>query len=65
MSREAQTRRAKRGGGRFHRAAGEVIRKADDGRNETEEIALGSKSEYAAASGAVVSALMKMLSKAA
>lgn len=50
---------------RFHQAAGEVIRKADAGQNVTEEIALGTKSEYAAASSAVVLALMRMMRKPA
>jgi methyl-accepting chemotaxis protein len=48
---------------RFHKAAGDVIRKADAGLNVEEEIALGGKSEFAAASSAVVMALMKLKSK--
>ena len=50
---------------RFHKAAGEIISKADQGLKMAEEVALGSKSEYGAASNAVVSALMKMKTKAA
>ena len=48
---------------RFHKAAGDVIRKAQSGQRMTDEIALGSKSEYAAASNAVVGALMKLKQK--
>ena len=44
---------------RFHAAAGNIIRKADSGQRVTDEVALGSKSEYAAASDAVVRTLMK------
>jgi hypothetical protein len=44
----------------FHKAAGEVIRKADAGQRVAEEVALGASSEYATASKAVVSSLMKM-----
>ncbi len=48
---------------RFHKAAGEVIRKAQSGVNMTEEVALGAKSEYAAASNAVVGSLLSMKKK--
>jgi hypothetical protein len=48
---------------RFHRAAGDVVRRADAGERVTEEVALGAKSEYASASGAVVSALMAISKK--
>lgn len=51
--------------GRFHAAAAEVIRKADAGQRVTEEVALGARSEYAAASNAVVTSLMKMKMKIA
>jgi methyl-accepting chemotaxis protein len=44
----------------FHAAAADVVRKADAGRHASEEVALGSKSAYAAASNAVVTALMHM-----
>jgi hypothetical protein len=52
---------------RFHKAAGEVIKKADSGKDVSEEVALGGKSEFAQASTAVVSAIMamKLKSKAA
>jgi len=45
---------------RFHRAAGEIIRKADAGQIKSEDLALGTKSDYAAASSAVVTSLMKI-----
>jgi hypothetical protein len=45
---------------RFHRAVGEVIRHADSGRSITEEIALGSKSEFGQASSGVVRAIMNL-----
>lgn len=48
---------------RFHKAAGDVVNKANAGQKVTEEIALGSKSEFAAASGDVVKALMAMKTK--
>ena len=44
----------------FHRAAAEVVKRADAGQTVTEEIALGSKSAYAACSSKVVSALVRM-----
>jgi len=44
----------------FHKAAGDVIKKADAGQSMTEEVALGARSEYATASSAVVSSLMAM-----
>lgn len=43
---------------RFHRAASEVVDKADQGKFLREEIALGSQSEFSLASNAVVSAIM-------
>jgi hypothetical protein len=45
---------------RFHQAAAEVIRKADSGQHMEKEVALGAKSDYAVASNAVVTSLMKM-----
>jgi hypothetical protein len=45
---------------RFHAAAADVVRKANAGQHMSEEIALGAKSDYAAASNAVVTALMQM-----
>ena len=50
---------------RFHKAAADVVRHADSGQNVTEEIALGSKSEFSSASSAVVSAIMAIKTKAA
>jgi methyl-accepting chemotaxis protein len=50
--------------GRFHKAAADVIRKADAGQQVTEEIALGAHSDYASASTACVQALMAMRTKA-
>ena len=50
---------------RFHQAAAEIIRRADAGEKMEGEVALGSKSEYARISSAVVSSLMKMKMKAA
>src|ERR1019366_8215768 len=37
----------------FHKAAGEVVRKADAGQNVAEEIVLGANSEFASTSTAV------------
>jgi len=45
---------------RFHRSAGDILRRADSGERMGEEVALGGHSEYAQASSAVVAALMKM-----
>jgi methyl-accepting chemotaxis protein len=47
----------------FHRAASNIIKKADSGANVTQEIALGSSSEFATASSAVVQAIMSMKGK--
>jgi methyl-accepting chemotaxis protein len=44
---------------RFHRAAGDVIRRADSGQQVSEDLALGGRSEFAQASGAVVASLMQ------
>lgn len=49
---------------RFHKAAAEVVKKADSGVDTSEETALGSKSEFALASGAVVAAIMAIRRKA-
>lgn len=48
----------------FHKCAAEVVRKADSGQSVSEEVALGSKSEFATASSAVVGAIMSMRRKA-
>lgn len=45
---------------RFHKAAADIVKKADSGMKVSEEVALGGKSEYSSASGAVVSSLMQM-----
>lgn len=50
---------------RFHKAAAEVVRKADAGQAVSEEIQLGGASEFSKASTAVVSAIMAMKKKAA
>jgi hypothetical protein len=50
---------------RFHKAAGEVVRKADSGKNVSQEIALGGDSEFAKVSSAVVSELMQLKRKVA
>lgn len=50
---------------RFHKAAAEVVKKADSGQSTAEETALGAKSEFGAASVAVVTAIMAMKKKAA
>jgi hypothetical protein len=48
----------------FHVAAANIVKRAGAGQKMSEEIAFGVKSEYAAASNAVVTALMKMKSVA-
>jgi hypothetical protein len=48
---------------RFYKAASEVIRKADSGQNVTEEVVIGGKSEFAAASTGVVQAIMSLKNK--
>lgn len=48
---------------RFHKAASDVIQHADSGKNVTEEVALGGKSEFSSASSSVVNALMAMKHK--
>jgi len=47
----------------FHKAASEVVRKASGGRSVSEDLLLGGKSEFSAASSAVVSALMAIKGK--
>lgn len=49
---------------KFHKAAAAVVTKADHGQNVSEEVALGSKSDFGNASSSVVSAIMKMKAKA-
>lgn len=48
----------------FHKAAADVVRRADSGQKVTEEVVLGAKSKYAEVSGKVVSLIMKMKLKA-
>lgn len=48
----------------FHKAAAEVVRKADAGQNTSEEVALGGASPFSKASQAVVAAIMAIKSKA-
>ena len=48
---------------RFHKAAADVVHKADSGANVSGETALGGHSEFAAASTAVVKAIMSLRSK--
>jgi len=43
---------------KFHRAAGDVIRRADSGQKVSEEVALGGKSEFSVASQHVVLLIM-------
>lgn len=45
---------------RFHAAAAKIVQRADSGEKVGEAIALGSKSDYAHASNATVTAIMKM-----
>ena len=47
----------------FHKCAAQVVKDADSGKNITEEIALGSDSDYARVSKEVVSLLMTMKKK--
>lgn len=48
---------------RFHRAAADIVRKANGGQNVTAEVALGAASPFAQASTSVVSAIMAMKRK--
>lgn len=50
---------------RFHKAAADVIQRADLGQNVSEETSLGAKSEFSSATTAVVSALMALKRKVA
>lgn len=43
---------------KFHKCAADVVKRADSGKSVSEEVALGSKSEFATTSSAVVSAIM-------
>lgn len=50
---------------RFHLAAADVVRRADQGGKVTAEITLGAQSDFARASSAIVQALMAMKRSAA
>ena len=47
----------------FHKAAAQVVQKADSGQDTSKETSLGSKSEFASASSSVVSAIMAIRRK--
>lgn len=49
---------------KFHRAAADIVRKADSGQSTSEETALGAKSEFGLTSNSVVAAIMSMRRKA-
>ena len=49
---------------RFHKAAADVVRRADAGQEVREDVAIGGKSEFAAASMATVRAIMALKAKA-
>jgi hypothetical protein len=44
---------------KFHKAAASIIRQADTGKNVLEEVALGSKSDFAATSAKVVGLILE------
>ena len=48
---------------RFHKAAADVVRRADAGQSISEEVTLGAKSEFATASEAVIRSIMELRSK--
>ena len=48
---------------RFHRVAGEIVRRANAGQKVAEEMFLGAKSEFASASSAVVRSIMALKAK--
>lgn len=48
---------------KFHQAAGEIVRRANAGQKVAEEVALGAKSDFAAASSSVVRSVMALKSK--
>ena len=47
----------------FHRAAADIVRRADAGEKVTDEVALGANSPFATASSAVVSAINEIKRK--
>ena len=48
---------------KFHKAAAEIVRRANAGQRVTEEVALGAKSDFAAASSSVVRSIMALKAK--
>jgi Chemoreceptor zinc-binding domain len=48
---------------KFHKAAADVVKKADSGQSVSEDIAIGGSSPFAQASSAVVTAIMTMKKK--
>jgi len=50
---------------RFHRAAADIVRKANTGLDVVEQTALGSTSEFSVASKSVVASIVKMKSEVA
>ena len=49
--------------GKFHKAAGEIVRRANAGQKVTEDVALGAKSDFATASSSVVRSIMALKAK--
>jgi hypothetical protein len=49
----------------FHKAAANVVRQADSGKSVSEDLAIGSSSEFATKSSAMIRALLMMKMKAA
>lgn len=47
----------------FHKAAAEVVRKADSGKDVSEEVVIGSNSDFGKRSSAVVNAIMTLKRK--
>jgi hypothetical protein len=48
---------------KFHTVAADVVRRADSGKNVSEELALGGASDFSRASSEVVKAILNMKSK--
>lgn len=49
---------------KFHKAASDVVKRADSGQDTSEDTSIGAKSEFASASSAVVTAIMMIRRKA-
>jgi hypothetical protein len=49
---------------RFHKVAAEVIRKAESGKDVSEEVCIGAKSEFTSATAAVVNSIVALKAKA-